>query len=278
MQPFGFLLLKLSELFNNNYGWALVAFTIIVKTLMIPLSVKQQKSMLETQKIQPLLAAIQAKYKNDKEKLSAETMKLYKEHNVNPAGGCLPLLIQFPIIIILYQVITKPLTHMFNMTPDLINQLKTLVGIDPTVVTQEIDIAKKITMQIIQMPEFANLKILDFNFMWLDLSSTPSFSQPSVLWIIPVLAAASTYYMSKLSSAQSASSASQSENPTAASMNTMMKIMPLMTAWFTFSFPAGIGLYWVLSNVVQIGQQYFINLFLKKDPLVIEQPKKGGKN
>ena len=277
-KPLGFLLLTLFT-FINNYGLTLIVFTFLVKLIILPLTIKQQKSMAETQRIQPLLAEIQAKYKTDKAKLNEETMKLYKEHNVNPAGGCLPLLIQMPIIISLYWVITQPLTYMFNLTTDQINALKEATGV---VSMQQIDVAKNLTAEIINNLGLTSVKIIDFNFLGLDLGATPSYSQPSVLWIIPILAAASTYFVSKLSAPAKNSNAPANEM--ANSMATMNKIFPLMTAWFTFSFPAGVGLYWVVSNGFQILQQYALNIYLKghTNPLVIEKgdkkklPKKGA--
>ena len=100
-RPFGLLLYWLNYFFGN-YGVALIIFTIIVRAIMLPLNIKQQKSMRKTQIIQPELEKIREKYKNDSQKQNEETMKLYKKSGVNPMGGCLPLLIQFPVIIGLY--------------------------------------------------------------------------------------------------------------------------------------------------------------------------------
>lgn len=277
-QPLGYLLLMLYS-FIHNYGLTLIVFTFLVKLIILPLTIKQQKSMAETQRIQPLLAEIQAKYKTDKAKLNEETMKLYKEHNVNPAGGCLPLLVQFPIIIGLYWVITQPLTYMFGLNADQIASLKAATGV---MSIQEIDVAKNLTAEIINNLGLTSVRIIDFNFLGLDLGATPSYTQPSVLWIIPILAAASTYFVSKFSAPPKNDNAPA--NDMANSMATMNKIFPLMTAWFTFSFPAGVGLYWVVSNIFQILQQYALNIYLKghKNPLVIEKdtkkktPKKGA--
>ena len=89
----------------GNYGVAIILFTIFIKLLLLPLDLKQKKSMAKTQKLQPLLNAVQQKYANDKEKLSQETMKLYQKYGINPMSGCLPMLIQLPIIFSLFYVI-----------------------------------------------------------------------------------------------------------------------------------------------------------------------------
>jgi YidC/Oxa1 family membrane protein insertase len=115
----------------KNYGLAIILFTIFVKLAILPLAVKQYRSMAKMQEVQPHLQEIQRKYKNDKEKLNQETLKIYQEYKVNPAGGCLPLLIQMPIIISLYWVIQKPLTYMLGLGHQ-ITELAAQYGIDPT--------------------------------------------------------------------------------------------------------------------------------------------------
>lgn len=111
-QPLGALLRFIYQLIGN-YGLSIIVFTVIVKLAMVPLTIKQTKSMKKMQEVQPKIKEIQAKYKNDQEKMNAKVMELYKEHNVSPVGGCLPLLIQFPIIIGLFTVLRNPLNYGF---------------------------------------------------------------------------------------------------------------------------------------------------------------------
>ena len=99
----------------QNYGVAIILFTIVVKLILLPLNIKSQKAMKKQQKIQPIIAELQKKYANDQQKLQQEMMKVYKENNVSMMGGCLPMFIQMPILIALYQAIQKPLTYMFNV-------------------------------------------------------------------------------------------------------------------------------------------------------------------
>jgi len=112
-QIFGFLLLQLYNLIGN-YGVSIIVFTIIVKLLLLPLNIKQTKSMKDMQRLQPELQKLNKKYKNNKEKLNEETLKLYKVFKVNPAAGCLPLLLQFPILIGLYGTLRAPETWVFS--------------------------------------------------------------------------------------------------------------------------------------------------------------------
>lgn len=99
----------------ENYGLAIIIFTILTKLLLLPLTMKQMKSTSKMQELQPELQKLQKMYANNKEKLNEEMMKLYQKHNYNPASGCLPLLIQFPILIALYRVLIKPLTYMYKI-------------------------------------------------------------------------------------------------------------------------------------------------------------------
>lgn len=199
-QPLGVLL---SYIFGivNSYGLTIVIFTLIIKVILLPLTLKQTKSMKQMQEINPKLKELQKKYANDKQKLNEKTMELYKQHNVNPAGGCLPLLIQLPIIFALFQVLRTPTDY--NIAQEAVTQ----------------------------------------SFLWIkDLSA------PDGLYILPVLAAATTYYQSKMMSTGS---------PVNSSQNTMNIVMPLMIGWFSMQFASGLALYWVLSNLFQIVQQYF---------------------
>lgn len=319
-RPFGILLFALNHLVGN-YGWALVIFTILVRLLLLPLSVKQQKSMQSTQRIQPKLAELQKKYANDKEKLNEETMKLYKEHNVNPMGGCLPLLIQFPIIIGLYQVIIRPLTYMLNMSADTIATLtqqvnEVLVAKGQAALEgirqSEIIIAQNLTPEMLKSVGLESVSLINFNFLGLNLGDTPSvgftrinfelfgqmFSSPfielSPLLLIPILAALTTFLSTKISTAISGSK--PQEGSAASTMNTMNMLFPLMTAWFAFTMPAGVGLYWILGNIIQVVQQIVLTkYFSAKEPEIEVQaqvdtkvpkvsakkksgkPKKGGK-
>ena len=115
----------------QNYGVAIILFTIVIKALLLPLNIKSQKAMKKQQKIQPIIAQLQQKYANDQQKLQQEMMKVYKENDVSMMGGCLPLFIQMPILIALYQAIQKPLTYMFgvdhkNLTEEIITRVEGL--------------------------------------------------------------------------------------------------------------------------------------------------------
>ena len=250
----------------NNYGLAIILFSILMKLLIFPLNIKQQKSMEQMRVIQPELAKLNKKYKNDKEKLQKETMKLYETHNVNPAAGCLPMLIQFPIIFALYRVINQPVTYIMGLGSEtmikIVNALK--LDIDITnkniLMTKEIEIANKMTPDVIQklgelLPD--GIQSIDFNFFGLDLATNPQLTQFNILWLIPILAVLTTYLTSKITTLTQPNAGADDN---AASMSkSMMTIMPLMTGYFCFMMPSGVGLYWIINNVLSILQQLWFN-------------------
>ena len=110
----GWIIKTIYELVQN-YGVAIILFTVVIKLILLPLNIKSQRAMKKQQKIQPIIAELQRKYANDQTKLQQEMAKVYRENGVSMTGGCLPLLIQMPILIALYQAIQKPLTYMFNV-------------------------------------------------------------------------------------------------------------------------------------------------------------------
>lgn len=243
------------------YGLALIIFTLIIRAAMLPLTVKQYRSTAKMQEIQPQIQEIQKRYKNDKEKLNQELMKVYQDNKVNPAGGCAPLLIQMPIFLSLWQVISRPLTFMLNKTQE---EITTLFNQVP---------ANERIMGYTELSVVNHSKLLDMNFLGMNLGLVPKFGfnylfnnplsgQYLALLIIPLIATATTFISSKMSMASTAQS--NQNNPNAAMTNSMMYVAPIMTLMFSFQFPAGLGLYWIAGNLVQIAQQWYINKHVLK--------------
>ncbi|MBS4539310.1 membrane protein insertase YidC [Clostridium sp. D2Q-11] len=194
----------------SAYAISIIIATIIVKFILLPLTLKQTKSMKNMQSIQPKLQELQKKYKNDKETLNVKTMELYKEHKVNPFGGCLPLLIQFPIIIGFFNVLRNPIKYVFE------NE--------------------------------AAYEAINKSFLWIDNLKDPD------LWILPIIAGLTTYFQSKMMAPSGGG-----DEKAQSTQKTMTTIMPIMILFFARSVPAGLALYWVVSNTFQIVQQFIIN-------------------
>ena len=247
----------------GNYGLSIILFTVFIKLLLLPLGIKQQRSMAVMQKLQPAVNELQKKYKNDQQRLSTEMAKLYKEYNASPLGGCLPLLIQLPILFCLINVIYNP--------------AKFILGIAEATNRNGVALAVEAGMS--------------FDFFGIDLSVAPSlFGLPPqkvehlIYWIIPLLATLATYLSGKITQKLNPQPQPQpgSGNESAASAAQMSKsmtaIMPLMTLFFTYSMPGTAALYWFISSATQTIQQVVLQKVIKVDDVIVpEKNKKGGK-
>ncbi len=285
----------------QNYGVAIILFTIVVKLLLLPLNVKSQRAMKKQAKLQPVLAELQKKYANDQQKLQQETMKLYKDNDVSMMGGCLPMLIQMPILIALYQAIQKPLTYMFNVPYK--NVPEEIIAKVTELKDAAVAAGANVTSSIEQLLNLDQIAIsswagrfggeahewfINFNFLGMDLSQKPQaalgyLADPVNNWgmllllLIPVLAIISSVAQSKISMRMSG----QANNEQAQSTNKMMTwMMPVMTGYFTLILPAGIGIYWIVSGVVQIVQQLALNLYFDKkgEDFVVKVPEKKNQH
>ncbi len=271
-KPLGqFLYWIYSTVAFENYGLAIIIFTIIVRAAMVPLTLKQYKSTAEMQKIQPLLEEIKRKYANDKEKLNEEMMKLYQEHKINPAGGCLPLLIQMPILLSLWQVITKPLKFMLGFSAEQLTKLATEANVlkhpyaEIDTITYFIKNGKG--------SEVGNLNMFFPSHGGINLGSIPTYhfdqlaADPMKIWLLllVVLAVGTTFLTARMSMPKTTDKAT---NPMG---NTMLYISPLMTLIFSFQFPAGLALYWIAGNIFAIGQQYYVNKYVLKKKEVVSK-------
>lgn len=209
---------------GHDFGVAIILLTFIVRLALFPLNSKALRSQRAMQVLQPKIKEAQEKYKDDRAKQSRELMKLYKEHKINPLGGCLPMLIQFPILIALYWVFIN------GLNPDKINGLYGFVT-HPGVIN----------------PIFLGI---------LDLSQKSGF--------LAVLTGVAQFFQSKLmfNNKIQQSSAQQPGNPNDFSRimsSQMTYFMPLFITFIAWSLPAGLPLYWFTTTVFSIGQQYFIN-------------------
>jgi len=302
-RPLGWIINVIYNLVSN-YGWSIVIFTIIVKLILLPLNIKSQKAMRKQQKVQPIIMELQKKYANDQQKLQQEMMKIYKENNISLMGGCWPLLIQFPILIGLYKVIQSPIKYIKGadindsaVTGTITQIVEKMKEINPGALgifadKSPADIFKNAQMQLSNWSAETGIGDwgIDFNFLGLDLSKNPSaslspimsgdFSKLSVvlLILIPIIAMATTWFSSW--HAQKMNKKISNTDDSAAQMTKSMNlIMPLMTGFFAFSLPAGLGVYWIAGNIFQIAQQYFVNLYFEKeeDDFIVKIPENNRK-
>ena len=287
-------------IYNNvafhNYGLAIILFTVIVKLVLLPLTVKQYKSTARMQEVQPQIQEIQKRYKNDKEKLNQELMKVYSEHKVNPAGGCAPLLVQMPIIISLYWVIVQPLKFMLNKSTDVIDKIVAVAAkADETLLNvnmlsqKELKALNYFNEHRDKLPDVSawlkQSELINFKFLGLELGWTPDwhieklFGPQSYIYlplmILPILAVVTTFFSTKISMASTKiNNPDSAANATMNSMsNSMMYIGPIMTLFFSFQMPAGVILYWSVGYVFQIFQQLYLNKVIARHKAEAEERK-----
>lgn len=276
--PIGTLLrIIYNTLAFKNYGISIILLTVFIKTLVLPLTIKQYRSTAKIGEIQPQLQKIQEKYKNDPEKLNQQTMKLYQENNINPASGCLPLLIQMPILFSLYYVISQPLKYMFRVPAETISKLFSMIPASAVKASaiHDLSIINYFSQNTDKLYNINGLiskdHLLNMNFFGINLGAIPSLdfgklfgnspdTQAWILLIVPILAVATTYISMKYSMNQTPQ---QDNNLAQNSMQKSMSLIsPIMTGFISFSVPTGLGLYWIISNIFQIVQQIFMNKFI----------------
>lgn len=286
-QPFSWLM-KVFYGWTQNYAIALLLFAILIKLVLLPFSIKQQKNSQKQARLRPKEAAIRKKYqgRSDKatqQKMQQEIMEFYQKEGHNPMGGCLPLLIQFPIIISLYSIVTKPLRWLCDLSSDTISSIfdrvKELLSsgvlnegnLSSTVFNSinkassvnacnQIDMITCIKTVPDQFESWISVdRLPNFNMFgsFGDLSQRPSFSPFTWLVLIPVLIFVAQYFGTKLTRKFSYQPMADQQNNS--SMKIMEFTMPLLSVYLSFQLPAVVGLYWIYQNVVGVAQQFVLS-------------------
>lgn len=237
----------------KNYGIALILFTVLIKIAIFPLSIKQQKSTAKMAVFQPKINEIQQKYANNKQKQQEEMMKLYEAHGYNPMSGCLPMFIQFPILFGVIDVVYYPLTHILHLDKDVITSLTDIitanmgtVGQPQLQVISAVQDPARIGWFSSVAPEILEkVRGFDYTLFGLDLGQVPTWGW-NWLVLVPILAGVTSLAVSIISMRMSPGA----ENNTNGMMKGMMYLMPLMSVWIAFSVPVGVGVYWIISNLL----------------------------
>lgn len=285
-----------------NIGWSIIIFTIVINLVMLPLTIKQQKSSKLMAIMQPELKAIQDKYKGKKDqdsmlKMQTETRAVHEKYGSDMTGSCLQLIIQLPILFALYQVIMRipayvgivkniflNIANPLILENDYINKLADFASknrlpidkIDYTDINKVVDLLYKFTPTNFEelASKFPNLtNIINSNIITIDKMNTffginlaqipwQGFTNINPAWIIPILSGLTQWYSTKIMMKNQNPQAEESEM--AKQMQSMNTFMPLMSVYFCFTLPAGVGLYWTVSAFVRIVQQILINKHLDK--------------
>lgn len=275
----------------NSLGLSIIFFTIIVRLILLPLGINQQRSMKKMQKVQPIIQKIQNKYKGKKDaesqrKMQEELGAVYKENKVNPFGGCLPLIIQMPIFFALFNVLRNipayitVIGNVFNNIATKIMSIngyqailanftdgKSIQNYDPSKINSIIDLLSKFSKQewtglVQQIPVDIASNIeqaiqaqerMNY-FLGISLAESPGLAFPGIL--LPLIAGLTTFLSTKFMSSNNNSDMNSTAAQTQKSMNL---VFPFITAFMAYTLPAGLGLYWITSNLFQMGQQFLIN-------------------
>ena len=266
----------------NNYGFAIILFSILLKVVLLPLSIKQQKTMIKTTKLQEQMKALQFKYKNNPEKLNQETIRLYKSENMSPFSGCLSAILQLVILLAVFYMVKSPLTFVEGVSEEDINNYKNELQSANLEVNQAYP-----EISIIRHKGKEDEKVyLNMEFLGLDLSKVPmqNLSDPKV-YIIPILYILSTFISTKLTTSMNkkdkdkkllndhvedyeGESKEVKEEVQEVDMmeqtnKSMSLLMPIMSISISLVAPLGLALYWLTSNVLMILERIFMNKYFK---------------
>ena len=270
---FGYLLNALYTVFNN-YGIAIIVFSVILRIILIPITIKQQKSLKKSAELQEEMKEIQRKYKNNPEKLNQETIDLYKREKLSPFAGCFSSIIQLVIILAVFWLVSQPLTYMKKIDTTIIDEYKAQLQ-------QEGNQSTYMEIAVINRFGAEDERVrLNMDFLGLDLSKVPSSNLNDwTVYIIPILYVISSVASIKISNSfnkkkkdekkaitdgKEVQEAEPSELEAMENMNkNMMYMLPLMSVFIAFIAPLGLALYWFISNVLIIIEKIIIDTVMK---------------
>ena len=271
---FGYLLNALYTVFNN-YGIAIIIFSIILRIILIPITIKQQKSLKKSAKLQEEMKEIQRKYKNNPEKLNQETIDLYKREKLSPFAGCFSSIVQLVIILSVFWLVSQPLTYMKKIDANIINDYKTQLQ-------QEGNQSTYSEIAIINRYGAEDERVrLNMEFLGLDLSKVPSSNLGDwTVYIIPLLYVISSVVSIKITNnfnkkkkddkkaITDGTDVKMEEEPNEleameAMNKNMMYMLPLMSVFIAFIAPLGLALYWFVSNILIIIEKIIIDSVMK---------------
>ena len=284
---FGYLLQFLYTLVNN-YGLAIILFTLIIKLLLLPLSIKQQKTMKKSSELQEKVKVMQFKYKNDPEKLNKEMMNLYKTENVSPFSGCLTSIIQMLLLLSIFYLVRSPLKNIEKIPQENINTYIQQLKDEGKVISNvypEIDLIRETELLKEKNPEdqFIEKTNIKMNFLGLDLSKIPQQNMTDyTVYIIPVLYILSSFISIRITTAKqqkdkedkklknidgnTGKEIKEENNEMDAVMQTnkmMSWFVPIMSISIAFIAPLGLALYWLISNILMIAERLIIDKVVK---------------
>lgn len=240
-----------------NFAVTMIVFTVIIKLLMLPLMIKQQKSMAKMSVFTPMINEIQQKYKNNQEKMQEEMVKLQQEYGYSPTAGCLPMLVNMLVLFGMVEVVYRPVQYILGIPKDAISAACTALGIAANGAAAQTGLIEAIHAGLasgvdtgLTTEQLSSIANFNTSFLGMDMCTITGFSF-SLIMIFPIIAAVTMCISQVLSTKMSGQQAQMQ-----GSMKVMMLVMNLMFVTFCFNAPVGFSLYYGVSNVVQIFQSY----------------------
>ena len=275
--------LKQFYLLTGSYGIAVMLYAVLVNLILTPFMAKSKKSMMRTTRLAPRLKALEKRYNGNQQQYQQAVAKLYKEEKINPMSGCLWMLVPYPILIALYNVIRKPITAMMMLSETQMKKIAEFLSFDlggsgRSATYVQIGLANKIhenwSAVTSALGDFGKKLIdLDYSFLGLNLGEIPTFRIWSIDWskkeiwlpalglfMIPVISA----LMSWLAMVISTKTTPQADETTKRTNKSMMFVMPLISLWICFSMPAALGVYWIFNSIIGIGRDYTLTKIFTK--------------
>ena len=276
MTPFSWLLKVFCQIFDS-YGIALILFTVVIKVILFPLSLKGKKSMIKMNLAQADLKEIQKRCGNDRERYNQEVQKYYSDHNISPMGGCGWSMIPLFILMPLYAIIRRPMKYMMRLTEDATTAVARALGYADFTIGgyNELTLASmmngaNLDSAINAAAGVGSLFIINFNFLGMDLSQIPNwkfwqdFSLSNFgLFLLPIISAVLSVLSMIIS--QKTNKMSANDPASNSSMKSMMIVQPLISLWIGFTLPAGLCVYWIANSVLGMLQEWLCGKILKKD-------------
>ncbi len=261
----GYVLKFFSDLCGGNFALAVLIFTVLVNLLMLPLTIKSQKSTAKQAMLKPKMDALKKKYGNDQVKYNTALQELYKRENVTMSGGCMPMILRLVFMMGVYSVVLSPLTHLTNVDSATIKAAMAEAG----------NIREMQLVSLVQQGGVAGIPAsvlgnLDFTFLGINLTETPHFTLDfvngfKVIWWIPIISFATSMLTSLVTLA-----IQKKANPGQKTMSGMMLTMPIMSLIIAFTVPGAVGFYWACSNLVAGATQAYAQMVYSPNKLVAE--------
>ncbi len=261
---FGYVMQFCYSISFDNYALALLFYALFFKLLLLPFAIKQQKNQIKMAALRPKIMLIEKKYqgRNDKvtlQKKQQEILELQQREGASALSGCLPMLLQMPIILALFSIIRQPLTFISRLG-EKIGELATLTGVDPKSQYLEMEILAKLDPTNSEIAAIIDGHVIpNLNWLGMNFGETPNFNNPSLILIIPFLVFIAQFASMKLMRKFTAQNALTEQTREAnISMWIMDLAMPAMTLWFAFSFSAAIGVYWIYQSLLGLLQSFLL--------------------